>query len=52
MLTNIEGVFFVDSTYSESPLLPPKLAVNVTSRSGLADGLEDVFLPIVGQARL
>ena len=42
-MSNFTGEFPVDSTYSESLSLPPKLAANVTSLSGLAGNLGDVF---------
>ena len=50
MLAELEGEFLIDSTYSESPFLPPKLAADVTSLSGLAGGLGDAFLPSVSRA--
>ena len=47
MLADLVGEFLVDSTYSESLLLPPKLVVNVASLSGLSGGLGDAFRPSV-----
>ena len=45
------GKFLVESTYSESPLIPSKLASNMTSISGLAGNLGDTALTSVGCAR-
>ena len=42
-MTELVGKFLVNSTYSESPLLPPKMAAYMTSLSGLTGGLADVF---------
>ena len=43
VLTDLKGEFLVDLTYSESPLLPPKLSAGVTTLSGLSGGLGDVI---------
>ena len=47
-MAEIMGKFLVNSIYSESPSLPPKLAAKLTSLSGLVGGLGDPFLPSVG----
>ena len=52
ILADPNGDFSFESIYSESPSLPPKLAANMPSQSGLAGGLGDAFLPSVGHARL
>ena len=51
MLSEIVGNLLVNSTYSELPSLPPKMAVDVMSLSGSAVGLGDTFGPSVGHAQ-
>ena len=43
VLAELVGEFSVNSIYSEFPSLPPKLAADVTSLSGLAGSLGDAF---------
>ena len=43
VLAGLVGDFSADSTYSESPPLPPKLDVDVISLSGSAGGLGDAI---------
>ena len=43
ILDDLVGKLLVDSTYSESPSLPPKLAADVISLSGFMGGLGDAF---------
>ena len=44
MMASLVGEFSADSTWSESPSLPLKLAVNVTSLSGSTVRLGDAVL--------
>ena len=43
LLAKLVGEFPADSTYSESPLFPPKLAADMASLSGSSDGLGDAI---------
>ena len=43
VLAELKGEFLVDLTYSDSPLLPPKISADVTLLSGLAGGLGDTI---------
>ena len=40
-MAELVGQFLVNLTYSEFPLLPPKLSANMTLLSGSADNLSD-----------
>ena len=48
-MIELVGKVLVNSMYSESPSLPPKLSANVTSLSRLLGGLGDAFWPSVGR---
>ena len=50
VLAELVGDFLADLKKSELPSLPPKLASNMTSLSGLEDRLEDTISPSVGRA--
>ena len=52
LLAMLWGEFSVDSTYSDFPLLLPKLADDMTSLSWSAGGMGDAIWPSVGHAQL
>ena len=51
-MAELVGEFPFNSTYSELPLIPQKLAFDVMSISGLAGNLGDRACPYIGSARL
>ena len=50
-MDELMGEFTVDSTHAELPSLPPKLADNVISLSGLVGNLGDMAWTSVGRAQ-
>ena len=51
MLAEIKYEFSANLTYTELPLLPPKMTTDMKSLSGSAGGLGAVILPSVGHVQ-